>query len=480
MSAFRCLTLFIVMSFSVSTFAAETMRPNVIVIYSDDQGSVDLGCYGTKDILSPNLDGLAKTGIRFTQMYAPAPVCSASRAGLMTGKMPTRAGVPGNVSCMFGRPGMPTEQYTMAELFHDAGYRTALFGKWHLGYSPETMPAAQGFDEHYGIMGGVIDNWSHYIYWEGACRHDLWKNGKEIFEPGQYFPRRMTDECIDFIRRNKAQPFFTYVAYTIAHYPVQPLTETMEAYENVPPQEILRSGKFDSTVDVRRLYTAFVTDMDTQIGRIIDTLEKEGLRDNTIIVFQADQGHSFEERTGYGGGWAGPYRGGKFSLYEGGIRVPSLVSWPKSLQKNVVRDQMLCAIDWMPTLAELCGVTFPEPTLKEAIDGKSFADVLKDDGPSPHEDLYWDIKPINQQWAVRKGNWKLLFNPIDVSQPSPWNMNFPRFPQQAPPSTMVLVDLKADPGETTNLAEKYPSIVEELNVIRGKYLERLKNVSSGK
>ena len=475
MNTLRILTALAVLFVSVTIFAADLSRPNVIVIYSDDQGSVDLGCYGTKDVLSPHLDGLAETGVRFTQMYAPAPVCSASRAGLLTGKMPARAGVPANVSCMFGRPGMPTEQYTMAELFRDAGYRTALFGKWHLGYSPDTMPAAQGFDEHYGIMGGVIDNWSHYIYWEGACRHDLWKNGKEIFEPGQYFPQRMTDECIDFIQRHKGQPFFTYVAYTIAHYPVQPLTETMEAYENITPQEILRSGNFNSTVDIRRLYTAFITDMDTQIGRIVETLEKEGLRDNTIIVFQADQGHSFEERTGFGGGWAGPYRGGKFSLYEGGIRVPSVVSWPKSLPKGVVRNQMLSGCDWMPTLAELCGVAFPEPALKEALDGKSFANVLKSDAPSPHETLYWDIKPLNQQWAVRKGDWKLLANPLDISQPTPWNMNNPRLADIKPMPPLVLIDLKADPGETTNLVEKHPEVVEELNAIRAKYLERLKN-----
>ncbi len=475
MNTVRILATSVVLLVAVSVFAAEMQRPNVVLIYSDDQGAVDLGCYGTKDVLSPNIDGLAKSGVRFTQMYAPAPVCSASRAGLMTGKMPTRAGVPANVSCMFGRPGMPTEQYTIAELFHDAGYRTGLFGKWHLGYSPETIPTAQGFDEHYGIMGGVIDNWSHYIYWEGACRHDLWKNGKEIYEPGQYFPQRMTDECIDFIKRNKEKPFFTYVAYNIPHYPVQPTTETMESYENVVPQEVLYAGKFNSTVDVRRLYTAFLTDMDKQIGRIVEALEKEGLRENTIIVFQADQGHSFEERTGYGGGWAGPYRGGKFSMYEGGIRVPSVVSWPKSLPKDVVRNQILSGCDWMPTLAELCGVAFPKQELKEVIDGKSFADALKNDGPSPHEELYWDVKPLNGQWALRKGDWKLLANPIDVSKPTPWNMNNPRFPQQPPEPPLVLIDLKNDPGETTNLAEKHPEVVEELNGIRTKYLERLKN-----
>ena len=163
-------------------------RPNVVVVYTDDQGSVDMGAYGAADLATPNMDALASKGIRFTQFYAPAPVCSPSRAGMLTGRYPVRAGVPGNVGSIRGHAGMPAEQVTMAETFKAAGYATAHIGKWHLGHSPETMPNAQGFEHSFGHMGGCIDNSSHFFYWAGPNAHDLYRNGEEIFCDGQYFP----------------------------------------------------------------------------------------------------------------------------------------------------------------------------------------------------------------------------------------------------------------------------------------------------
>ena len=160
-------------------------KPNVILIYSDDQGSVDANCYGSKDLTTPTLDKLARTGVRFTQMYSPSAICSASRAGLLTGRFPPRAGVPGNVSSHKGKAGLPTEEVTMAEIFKGAGYATAHVGKWHLGYTPETMPNGQGFDFSYGHMGGCIDNYSHFFYWVPPNLHDLWRNGVEIWEDGR-------------------------------------------------------------------------------------------------------------------------------------------------------------------------------------------------------------------------------------------------------------------------------------------------------
>ena len=152
-------------------------RPNVIVIYSDDQGTLDLGCFGADDLMTPHLDALAESGVKLTNMYSPSAICSASRAGLLTGKVPFRAGVPSNVSSQPGVAGMPSEQFLMAELFKENGYRTAHIGKWHLGYSKDTLPNAQGFDYSYGHMGGCIDNFSHFFYWNGPNRHDLWRNG---------------------------------------------------------------------------------------------------------------------------------------------------------------------------------------------------------------------------------------------------------------------------------------------------------------
>jgi len=187
-------------------------KPNVVLIYTDDQGSVDAGCYGSEDLHTPAIDRLADTGIRFTNMYAPSAICSASRAGLLTGRIPTRAGVPGNVPSTKGQAGMPAAEITLAELLRDNGYATGHIGKWHLGYTPETMPNAQGFDYSFGHMGGCIDNYSHFFYWYGPNRHDLWKQGREIWRDGEYFGDLMVEECKSFITRRKAKPFFVYWA----------------------------------------------------------------------------------------------------------------------------------------------------------------------------------------------------------------------------------------------------------------------------
>lgn len=464
-----CIALFcplFLLTVTSITNAAQT-RPNVILIYSDDQGALDLGCYGTSDIRTPNLDGLAAQGTRFTQMYAPAPVCSTSRCGLMTGKMPVRAGVPNNVSSAAGVAGMPPSEITMAEMFKASGYATGHFGKWHLGYTPETMPLAQGFDVSYGHMGGCIDNLSHFYYWSGPNKHDLWKNGVEIFEPGQYFPQRTTDECIDFIETNQEKPFFIYLAYNVPHYPLQPTKAWLEQYKSIEPLDVpffrqpQTANKSMPQIDpltVRGMYCAFVSSMDEQIGRVLETLDETGLRESTIVIFQADQGHSFEERTSFGGGNAGVFRGGKFSLFEGGIRVPAIISWGARLPKGKVCDQMVFACDWYPTLANLCSVNIPNVS---DLDGKNIVPCLTENASSPHESLYWQS---GNQWALRKGDWKLHANARDPSTPKPMS---------AEDAKLLLTNLKDDPGEQTNLAAQRKEIVEELLSMQKEYKTRI-------
>ena len=173
---------------------AAERRPNVIVILTDDQGAADAHCYGAQDLQTPAMDGIAARGVRFTQFYSAAPVCSPSRAGLLTGRYPLRAGLVGNASCRKGDPGMPP-QATLAKMFKAAGYATAHIGKWHLGFTPETMPNSQGFDYSFGHMGGCIDNFSHFFYWEGPNRHDLYRNGQEVYYPGRFFPDLMIEEA---------------------------------------------------------------------------------------------------------------------------------------------------------------------------------------------------------------------------------------------------------------------------------------------
>lgn len=423
----------------VSIVGAET-RPNVIVIYTDDQGTVDMGAYGAADLKTPGMDRLAASGIRFTQFYAPAPVCSPSRAGLLTGKYPPNAGVPGNVSSQKGNSGMPAEQVTMAEMLGEAGYATAHIGKWHLGYTPETMPNGQGFDYSFGHMGGCIDNYSHFFYWAGPNKHDLHRNGEEVYHDGAYFPDLMVKEAGQFMEAHQKEPFFIYFALNAPHYPYQGEAEWLKHYQ-------------DAGVPYPRdLYGAFLSSLDARINALVDRVEALGLRENTIIVLQSDHGHSMEERAHFGGGSAGPYRGAKFSMFEGGLRVPAIISWPGRLEAGGVRDQLAHGSDWFPTIAALCGVPLPD----EPIDGKSLVKVLEDkDADSPHDVLHWaTVGGKKLQWAVRKGDWKLIGNPRD-----------PSLPTGATLPDHVLVNLAEDPGEQHNRVEEEPETFAALKAL---------------
>lgn len=420
-----------------AAFAAEK-KPNVIFILADDQGSVDAGCYGSDDLHTPHMDSLAVNGVRFTQFYSAAPVCSPSRAGALTGRWPVRAGVPNNCSSEKGGGGaMPNSEITMAEMFKAAGYATAHIGKWHIGYTEETMPLAQGFDYSIGHMGGCIDNYSHFFYWNGPNRHDLWRNGKEVDESGRYFPQLMADEACAFIEKHQDKPFFIYYAMNTPHYPYQGEAKWLEYFKNV---------KYP-----RNLYAAFIASQDDRIGQLLATLDKLELRNDTIIVYQSDNGYSTEVRAHNGGGNSGPYRGAKFSMFEGGIRLPGIISWPGHLPEGEVRDQMAHACDWLPTLAELTGVELP----KTHLDGRSQVAVIKDGkAKSPHAEhpLHWQVgKGNGAAWAVRDGDWKLIANTRDTEEAGN-NQAYKLF----------LANIAKDPGETTNLAGLHPEIVTRL------------------
>ena len=223
------------------TGSAEARKPNVIMILADDQGSVDLNCYGATDLATPELDQLASQGVRFTQFYAAAPVCSPSRAAFITGLFPQRAGVPGNVSSHSGNAGMPAATPTVAELFAANGYMTGHVGKWHLGYTPATMPNGQGFVDSFGHMGGCIDNYSHFFYWNGPNRHDLWRNGTEVFYDGDFFPDLMAAEAVRFIEDSQDRPFMMYWALNTPpprmHLPPQTIGQAATASANHRQQQ---------------------------------------------------------------------------------------------------------------------------------------------------------------------------------------------------------------------------------------------------
>lgn len=434
---------------SITLATAQARQPNVILIYTDDQGTIDVNCYGAKDLTTPHMDRLAEQGVKFNQFYSAAPVCSPSRAAVITGRYPQRAQIPSNVSSHKGHAGMPANQVTMAETFRAAGYNTAHIGKWHLGYDEATMPNSQGFNYSFGHMGGCIDNYSHFFYWNGPNRHDLWKNGHEIWRDGSYFPQLMVDEASAFIEANQKKPFFMYFAMNIPHYPLQGTEKWRQHYKDLEAP--------------RRMYATLISTMDEMIGKLVGKVESLGLREDTIIVFQSDHGHSQEERTFGGGGSAGIYRGAKFSLFEGGIRVPAIISWPGHLPEGASRDQLATAVDWFPTVAKLAGIK----RIDHRIDGKDITDLLMSaEAQSPHEVFHWQTGGgKNPPWAVRKGDWKLLGNPRDTSMKAPIT----------PADKLFLANLREDPTEMTNFAKQQPEVVNELLKLHEQWVVDVKN-----
>jgi arylsulfatase A len=423
--------------------AAEKSRPNVIFIMTDDQGSVDAGCYGAKDLVTPGVDALAARGVRFTQFYSAAPVCSPSRAGFLTGRYPWLAGMPNNgpgppteaddQSDRLTGEGLPAAEITIADMFRSAGYATAHVGKWHLGSGPGHRPLDHGFDYSFGFMGGCIDNYSHFFFWGGASRHDLWENNQRVRMPGRYFPDLMIEKAEAFITTHHDRPFFMYFAINMPHYPYQGEQKWLDHYRKLPFP--------------RNLYAAFVSTLDERVQRLVKFLEDSGLRENTIIVYQSDNGHSVEERAHSGGGSSGPYRGAKFSLFEGGIRLPAIISWPGHLPEGEARSQVVHGCDWLPTLAELCDVPLP----KADLNGRTIVPVIRSaTATSPHDVLKWRL---GNQWAVREGPWKLIHNPNDAAD---------KVKLSAADKEWFLANLDDDLGEKKNLAAQHPDIVTRL------------------
>jgi arylsulfatase A-like enzyme len=391
------------------------------------------------------MDAIAAHGVRFMQFDAAAPICSPSRAAILTGMVPQKAGLPGMASSERGGHGMPGNRTTMAEIFRDAGYYTGHVGKWHLGYVKDEEPNAQGFEYSFGNMGGCIDNYSHFFYWSGPNQHDLWRNGQEVWYDGQFYGDLMEAECKRFLEQHKEQPFFLYWAINEPHYPLQGTGKWREAYKNLPSP--------------RNMYASLVSTADERIGHVLAKLDELHLRENTIVIFMSDQGHSTEVRTFGGGGSAGPYRGAKFSLFEGGVRVPAMISWVGHLPQNQVREQFATGCDWLPTLAELTGVSLP-PKVSENLDGRSLMPIIRNaDAPTQHPNFFWASD--KKQWSVRQGDWKLLGNPYDPTSKTPFGKA----------DALYLVNLKDDIGERHNVAAEHPDMVAQLRQLHEQWVK---------
>jgi arylsulfatase A-like enzyme len=420
-------------------------RPNIIVFMTDDQGYGDLSCMGNTDFRTPHLDRLAASGARFTNWYSNSPVCSPSRASLLTGRYPGNAGVRSILAGHRTATGLPQQAPTLATALKACGYRTAMYGKWHLGLAEGSRPEDHGFEEWFGFLAGCVDYYSHIFYW-GMNRggpgndptHDLWQDGCEVWENGAYLTELITRKAVGSIREaaQREEPFMLYVAYNAPHYPMHAPQAYLDRFPDLP---------WD-----RRIMAAMLSAMDDGVGEICAELERQGIRENTAIVFMSDNGPSRETRNWldgtqdpYYGGTTGVLKGHKFSLYEGGIRVPGIVSWPARIPAGQVIDAPAAAMDVFPTLLRAAE---GDPAGYE-LDGVDLLPMLTGQGRLPERDLYWEMKG---QTAVRRGPWKLVLHGQLV--------------EGAPPEDDVhLANLDQDVGERENLKDRYPELASELS-----------------
>jgi len=396
-------------------------RPNIILIMADDLGYGDIGCYGSTKISTPNIDALARSGTKFTDYHSNCPVCSPTRAALLTGRYQQHAGIEGVIYAKgpIRQTGLALEETTFAEILKKRRYATGIFGKWHLGYNIEFNPARQGFDEFRGYVSGNVDYHSHI---DGAGFDDWWKNLEKVPEEG-YCTDLITKHGINFIERHKNEPFCLYLPHESVHSPYQG--------RNDPPQRLPdgKKGKAAKGKEIARAYKEMVEIMDEGIGKIVETVKRLGLEHKTFIFFCSDNGATKN-------GSNGALSGHKGSLWEGGHRVPAIAYWPGRIKPGTVTSQTVLGMDMFPTMVSIAGAKLPAEL---NLDGVDLLGMLTKDDKLPERTLFWRY---SKQKAVRQGPWKLLVQDDNVK----------------------LYNLDEDLGEKKNLAETKPEMVKTLQV----------------
>ncbi len=367
-------------------------KPNFVLIVSDDQGYGDSSCYKhPPEIKTPSIDMLAREGIRMTRGYASCPVCAPTRAGLMTGRYHQRFGF---YTAGDSRAGMPLNEITIADLLKKAGYVSGVFGKWHLGLTPAHNPVNRGFDEFYGFLGhGAHDYFKLKIEdTVGNNAQPIYRNETPINDTG-YLTHNLTREAVSFIKRHKDRPFFCYLPYNAVHSPMQALQDDIKKYKTEDKK--------------RNIYLAMLKAMDEGVGKVIRTLKETGVDKNTIIIFFSDNGGARKNAS-----VNKPLRDYKHSIYEGGIRVPFILSWPGHLTKGSVSDEPVISIDVLATICSAAGVALPDDRI---MDGKDIIGFLQGKIKKPlHKALFFAYlhgkKKKTEKWAIIKGQWKLHSN----------------------------------------------------------------------
>lgn len=446
------LLLLSILCFLPLTYGAE--KPNVIIILTDDQGYNDLSCYGSPKIKTPHIDGLASQGIRFTEYYVASPVCSASRAAMLTGRYPRHVGVPGVFFPNRGHHGLDPKHQTIAEVLKSVGYATKAVGKWHLGDEKEFLPTNQGFDSYYGIPysndmspAKSMAYASDCLYREGQSQEtlkqafaNLGKNKRAMRDKVPLmrneecieFPvdqrtitKRFTDESIKFIEENTAnkKPFFLYLAHSMPHTPL------------FVSKDFEERGKED-------LYSAVIEEIDHNVGRLLEAVKKNDVEKDTIVIYTSDNGPWLIKKSH--GGSAYPLFEGKMTSFEGGQRVPSIIRWPAKVPAGKVVDEMVLSMDILPTLAEITGA---ELEYKDVLAGKNILPIWlnKEGAKTPHDYFFFSHN------AVRSGKWK-------YHQKETFKVKATARKTKGP----SLYNLKEDIGESKNLISQYPEIAERL------------------
>lgn len=438
----------------------EERLPNIVLIFMDDMGYADVGCYGAKGNLTPNIDGLSGQGMRFTSFYVAQAVCSASRAALLTGCYPNRVGIFGAYNDQ-AKVGINPDEETIAEVLKKKGYATACFGKWHLGHHHQFLPLQNGFDEYLGLPYSN-DMWP--VAYDGTALPEghrklrypvlpLIEGNEKVaeirtLEDQDTLTTLYTERAVRFIEKNKDRPFFLYVPHTMVHTPLG----VSDKFRGKSQQ-----GKFGDVM----------MEVDWSVGEILKTLEKHDLTDNTLVIFTSDNGPWLN--FGAHAGSAGPFREGKGTSWEGGVRVPCIMRWPGQIPQGTVCDKMAATMDVLPTLAAITGTALP----RHKIDGVNILPLLKgaaDANPRDHLFYYYG----KELQAVRQGKWKLHFphGYRSYEGVEPGKGGLPG-PYASGETGLELYDLENDIGETQDVADKHPEVVERLKSLGDKARKEL-------